>query len=349
MKLLSVGNFSKGEQPGYRANAFRSIDGIDLQIVDLVTDIGSRIPALFQSIAWRLGRPFDIHQLNPRLGEAIDSFEPDVLLCESAVLLKAETLRKAKAKGARIVGSSQDYVTARHNTNRWQNAAFPYFDLFFTTKTFGVRELEATGVGRVELVNNTFEPEVHRPLSPEAVGDEYEAFDCVFVGTFERDRAQSLRKLADAGMSVLIQGNAAGRLAGGWEALDHPLITRRPAARQIEYTKALHRGKVALCFLRKLNRDQITCRSIEIPAMARPMLAEKTAEHDAQFVDGEEYVGFTSDAEMVAAARRLVDDARLRHSIGTAGRQRCLDDELDNASLVRRMLDVMRDEFPDLA
>ena len=293
--------------------------------------------------------PLDSGQFNRRVISEIEAFRPDILLCESALLLKKQTFVRAKELGAKIVGMSQDYVTAPHNLNLWQKHALPLYDLFFTTKSFGVNELETLGINHVHLVNNTYEPSIHHPLSPDEVGEEHEDFDCVFVGTFESDRAESLRLLADAGLKVLIHGNAAGRLSGSWDVLSHPLITKRPAANGLEYTRAVHRGKVALGFLRKLSKDEITCRSIELTAMARPMLAEKTAEHDAQFVDGEEYVGFTSDAEMVAAARRLVDDARLRHSIGTAGRQRCLDDGLDNASLVRRMLDIMRDEFPDLA
>jgi spore maturation protein CgeB len=85
----------------------------------------------------------------------------------------------------------------------------------------------------------------------------------------------------------------------------------------------MHHGKIALCFLRKMNRDQITTRSIEIPAMGRAMVAERTEEHDAHFVDGVEYMGFSTDDEIVAKAGLLLSDSALRSRIAAAGKNRC--------------------------
>lgn len=343
MKVLFAGNFERGSLSAYRADIMAAQPQLDVLRVPANIDAPRPVPRLLQAIAWKLRVPFDAMRLNARILEAAGSFTPDVFYCESVPFVRAKTLRNLKNRGVRIVGMSQDYVTARHNSNRWQEAALRFYDLFFTTKSFGVSELANAGVRDVKLVNNTFERTVHRPLAKSDVGDDFERYDCVFVGTFERDRARSLRRLADAGLTVLVHGNAAGRLAGGWSELAHPNITCRPAAIDMDYTRAIHCGKIGLAFLRKLNGDQITCRSIELPAMGRAMLAERTAEHNVHFIEGEEYAAFESDDELVSRAKCLVADARLRKAIGHAGMLRCQRSRYDNDALVERMVSAIRD------
>lgn len=344
MRILIVGDLSPGSYSAYRAAIFSQLNA-ETRVVPLFVNGPVKVPRLVQAIAWKLRMPFDINRLNRRVLDEARSFKPEVVFCDAVTILRPATLRAIKRAGARIVGMSQDYVTARHNSTRWQDGSFSLYDLFFTTKTYGVEELRAAGVADVRLVNNSYEASVHRPLTPQEVGVDFEAFDCVFVGTFERDRAASIRKLADSGLTVLVQGNAAGRLAGSWDVLNHPNITLRPAANHHDYSRALHRGKVALAFLRKINRDQITCRSVEIPAMRRPMLAERTSEHDAQFAHGTQYIGFENDDDMVASAKALIANPERRLAVAQAGYDRCRSDKLDNHELVSKMLTVIEEKF----
>lgn len=58
--------------------------------------------------------------------------------------------------------------------------------------------------------------------------------------------------------------------------------------------------------------------------MGRPMVAEKTVEHDQHFRDGIEYVGFVSEADLVAKVRQLLADDFYRRSLGKEARARCL-------------------------
>ena len=76
--------------------------------------------------------------------------------------------------------------------------------------------------------------------------------------------------------------------------------------------------------------------------MARPMLAEKTDEHDAHFVDGAEYVGFVSDDDLVQKAKELLADPERRQRIAAAGRRRCLSSGYSTLDRAKQMMEVIR-------
>jgi hypothetical protein len=231
-------------------------------------------------------------------------------------------------------------VSQRHNSSRQLESCDPEWDVFFTTKSFNVPELKERGVRNPQLVGKAFDPQEHRPMTRGEVGPEFELFDVVFVGTYEAERARSIRYLAENGITIVVHGN-------GWDrGRVHPNITLRPAVYATDYVRCLHTGKLALCFLRKINRDTITQRSIEIPGAQRTMIAEKTDEHDQHFADAKEYVGFCNDGELLARCRELLADDTRRLAIARAGRERCLSSRYSTYDRAKEMLDVIRAAIP---
>ena len=328
-----------GQHALQRAEAFARLPGFTVVQSPMPTQPPANILlSIAKSVAWRLHRPLDLAGENAALLAAARSARPDVLFCDNARNIRPATLAAIKEEtGAHLVFSSPDDIVAPHNGSKWLADSYAQWDLFFTTKTFNIAELRAAGVRRVALASNMYNPAIHRPMTPAEVGADYEAFDIVFVGTHERAREDDLRALAEAGFSVLVCGNAARRFGAGWRALEKYGVVVRPAVIDEDYTRTMHFGRVAMCFLRKLNRDRITQRSIEIPAMRRPMLAEHTDEHDAHFVEGVEYVGFSTRAEMVDAVRGLIGDPDRRAAIAAAGYARCLASGYDIDAVTRTM------------
>ena len=335
-----------------RAEALARAPGIEVIMSPYATPKPGFLRKFARRAASRIKRPFDSMNENSQVLSLAREHRPDVLFVYNSRNLRRETILRIKREtGALTVFFTPDDILAPHNITHWLRQSFPIWDVFYTTKSFGVEELRALGVRHPILTGNIFDARVHRPMTPEEVGEEYEKFDLVFVGTFEREREESLRLLSKAGFSVVVHGNPAGLLAGSWERLRKAGVTVRPAALDLDYTKAIHTGKVALGFLRKINRDLITHRSIELPAMGRVMLAEKTAEHDAHFEDGTEYVGFSSEEELIEKARELVMNAELRADIGSAGRARCLasgyDVDTTMRAIAQQIADIKSRREPD--
>ena len=80
----------------------------------------------------------------------------------------------------------------------------------------------------------------------------------------------------------------------------HPnlVIENRPIYGE-DYVKGLCATRINLCFLRKINRDLQTDRTMEIPACGAFMLAERTDEHLRLFAEGKEAAHFDSNEELL--------------------------------------------------
>jgi spore maturation protein CgeB len=342
MKLLVHGVMADGQHALQRTEALERAAGVEVVRSAVEFAPRGRLARLAARIAQRLRWPIYLWGENRRLLAAARAARPDFVLVENRSVIRASTLARLRAEtGASLAYLCPDDAMARHNLTGWLKGSFPLWDVFFTTKSFNVAELRARGVRNPVLIGNIYTPALHRPLSRDEVGEEFEAFDLVFVGQYERDRAASLAKAAAAGLSVLVHGPDAGLLYGRWASLAGTGIVLRPAIWGEAYVRALHHGKIVLGFLRKGNRDRITQRSIEVPAMARPMLAEKTEEHDRHFVDGAEYVGFGSDGEMIEKAKALIADPERRRAIGEAGRRRCLASGYDVDTLAGAIVEAL--------
>src|SRR5690606_10053631 len=153
--------------------------------------------------------------------------------------------------------------------------ALPHYDWFITTKASSVGGLRALGCRRPVVVGNGFDPGAFRPVAVSARDVERLGGDVGLIGTYEEQRARSVLALARAGLRVRVWGD-------GWRALRqrHPrLRVERAALGFDDFARACAAFKINLGFLRKLNADQQTTRSVEIPACGGFMLAERTAEH----------------------------------------------------------------------
>jgi hypothetical protein len=155
-----------------------------------------------------------------------------------------------------------------------------------------------------------------------------------FIGAWEKERADSILALVESGFTVRVWGS-------GWKNM-----TARPPGLMLEnryllgdeYAKGMCAFDINLCFLRKINRDLQTTRSIEIPACGAFMAAERTAEHLALFVEGKEAVFFRSNDELIEKCRYYLDHPEERMRIAAAGRQRCLSAGYSNHDRMKAML-----------
>jgi hypothetical protein len=335
--LLYFGPQWAGSTSLQRLRAFERLEGVSTIGVDCGARIGGRA-SLWQRVRWKLRLPLDVHAENARLIAAVATHRPQIVIVDNSKVIQRETMTRMRQLGARtLVYYSPDDLAARHNLSLPLEWSLPAWDIVCTTKTFNVPELAALGVHHPFLIGKAYDSSLHQPMTATQVGADYERFDAVFLGTYEAARCASINALAKSGVSVVVYGSD----KGGWrrDALDPSIELRRSAFGE-DYVRAWHVGKVALCFLRKLNRDRITQRTMEIAAIGRPMVAERTEEHDEHFEHATEYLGFSSDEELIQQVRGLLADDRARLRLGEAGRARCLRSGYSTEERAQQMLKV---------
>jgi spore maturation protein CgeB len=146
-----------------------------------------------------------------------------------------------------------------------------------------------------------------------------------------------LARLADEGLGVRVWS-----WDKGWLAFRRPNLVLTPHfVSDGQYRKAISGAKINVGFLRKVNRDLQTTRSVEIPACGGFLLAERTEEHNRLFAEGSEAEYFGDYDELINKVRRFLEDNSARRRISAAGYKRCLQGSYSNrerlAPIVARM------------
>jgi spore maturation protein CgeB len=317
-----------------------AVDALRAEVLDERGDrIYFRDPAF--RILGKLGLYLDREGVNAAVARAVAEREYDVLWVSKALALRPDVLAQARElqPSLRLVFHSEDDMFARHNQSRWFRRSLPLYDVVFTHKSYNARpdELPSLGARRVVMVDKCFDRNLHRPVRVSAAERAELGAEVGFVGTYERERAESMLALAEAGIRVRVFG-------GLWESFTSTHPNLRVERRQIhgeDYVRAVAATDVNLGFLRVQNRDLQTDRSIELPACGAFMLAQRTDEHARLFEEGVEAEFFGDTNELIEKVRRYRADPAARRRIGAAGRERCLRDGYSYHDRLEAMLRIV--------
>lgn len=340
LKILFVGHLWYGSTGLQRLEALSRL-GHRVTPLD-TTEPGSVHPftRFTNRVFNRLGYPLDLSACNQRLVDAIHLETFDMVWIDKGMTIKPATLLSIKrlSPATLIIGYSPDDMAQRHNQSRYFLDDLGYYDYYLTTKTYNVPELRAMGVRQPLFIANAYAPEIHRPLDLSTAERAALGGPVGFIGAFEDDRAAHILALAEAGIKVRWWGWPGNRR---W-VNKHPnlKIEKKPLWGD-EYAKAINSFDINLCFLRKINRDRQTTRSVEIPACGGFMLAERTDEHLELFREGVEAEFFGSVEELVKKVCYYLAHPEERQRIAQAGLRRCHDAGYSNDQRLQVMLSLL--------
>ena len=341
LTILYVGSLDERGTCFHRMQAARSLGH---QILPL--DMDGRSPLFPRWLAagiakadhraanWRL----DLTRLNRRLEHMVSRLaHADVVWFDKPLTIRLAALRRIRARmpGAVLATYSPDDQMNPANHSRLYLRCLPHYDIVFTTKSFNVPELTAVGARDVRLIGVGFDPATHRPV--ELTAEERGEYGCQvsFIGTYEGQRAHWLSRLAADPLELKVWGN-------GWQErkLSGPLAkaVQGRAVNGGDYPRAVCASQINLAFLRKAMRDQVTTRSVEIPACGGFMLAERTREHMDYFDEDKEAAFFSTFEEMREKIHYYLQHPKARQAIARAGRRRCLESGYSNQDRMRQML-----------
>jgi hypothetical protein len=321
LHIVYVGPLSPGATCRQRMRALQQL-GHRVTPIDIVP---GELATKRLSLAWRVRRRLFGEQDEARTNErllALEGAPPDLLWIDKGLTVAPSTLDALRVRWPHAVFlnySGDDMFNPRNQTPEWR-ASLPLFDLHATTKSFNVPELLAAGARSALFIDKGYSPEIHHPRTVTPAVRERFGGDVGFVGWPERERERSIRHLARHGIPVRVWGPWPR-----WKARPRVRIEGRPLWDH-DYATALSAFRINLGFLRRVNRDRQTTRSVEIPACGGFLLAERTDEHLRLFREDVEAVFFSSDDELLEKTRHYLAHEDERARIAAAGRRRCVED-----------------------
>jgi len=194
---------------------------------------------------------------------------------------------------------------------------------------------------RVEWLQWAYHPRIHAPQNVSAADRGRLGGPVGFIGDHESDRALCMHYVAQSGIPVRVWGPRWNRCRLQNQNL---LLENRPIW-AADYAKAICSFDIVLGFLRKVNRDLSTSRSIEIPACGAFFLTERTTEHQKLFAEGKEAEFFSSKQELLDKVRFYLDNPQARKRVAVAGRERCLSSGYSYEEGLRASLTAVYEEI----
>ena len=338
MRILSVGQMDGiSNTCRFRNLALENIaDKVD------VVNTSARV-TLWYRIAYHLflfGIPVklpDTVGANKKIIELIIKHNYDIVWIDKGNTIEASTLNyiKVKQPNAKLISYSPDNMVLRHNHSKQYLEAISFYDYVITNKSYIVKELKHLGARSVIFVNNTFEPSFHHPYQLNHRDIERLGGEVGFIGAWEKERCESILYLSRNGIKVNVYGDKKWKKYIGDNPCLHIVLN---GLFNEDYAKSLCAFKINLCFLRKMNFDKQTTRSVEIPACGGFMLAERTDEHKSLFEEDKEAVFFSSNEELLEKCIYYLEHECERKIIAAAGRKRCLDSDYSNEGMIRKTL-----------
>ncbi len=337
LNVLYVGPLYKGGTCLQRMKALQDLGHIIYPIDTRPVSVEEKEKKLIFRVARNFFGPQDFAGANKNIVELIKHKKIDIVWIDKGLTIKKDTLEFIRSTQPRaiIAGYSPDDMNGRHNQSKDFLEGLPLYHVYFTTKSYGVKELEELGCPEVVFTGKAFDTHTHRPMP--VTGEDRLKYggEVGFIGTYEKERADTILYLAGKGINIRVWGN-------GWEkcrGLQQNLRIEGIPLYGDDYAKALCSFDINLAFLRKINRDRQTARSIEIPATGSFMLAERSDEHLELFEEGKEAEFFGTDDECLSKINYYLENAEKRKSIAQAGYSRCVNSKYSYHDRLKLLLD----------
>ena len=285
----------------------------------------------------RAMRGVAIRELNQHILQECETLQPHIFFVFKGPALLPDTLEKVKQNsGARTVLFFPDVSFYAHGD--LIPKCLPHYDLIFTTKTFGVRDLRKIGLTQVEFLPHGFDPDLHCELPHASNGLGHLQCDASFIGTWSPKKEAILAQVKQLvpDVNLKIWGNQ-------WEKMRAEVLQPSIVGTGIEgagYALAIQSSIINIAILSEARQgassgDQITSRTFHIPASGGFMLHERTEELRQYFTEGTEIACFDHAEELAQKIRYYLKHPQERELLRVQGHQRCVaEDSVDARAII---------------
>ena len=336
MKILYVGQLSPNDSALYRMWALERLGHRVVAMDSLGYVPGS---ALMRKVVHRAQVGPWVSKFNRDILAAAEREKPEVFWADKLLGLNPTTLDRLRTMGVKTVSYMIDNAFGPRRDPGWRlyMKDIPHFDLHVVQRDKNIADYMDRGARGVIKIQTAYEPTIHFPVEG-AWSDKDRDRGVSFIGTSYDDRPAFLTRLwRERGFPVVISGDRMWK-----ERLDPEAVKALYTGTELygkAYREAVWRSRINLSFITHSNQDEFVHKSFEIAACGGFLLAERSAGHEARFVEGEEAVFFTGFEECAEKIARYLPDEAARDRIAKAGRARAVRDGYGNDAQMAKIVE----------
>jgi spore maturation protein CgeB len=312
MDVMIIGN-EGGTNVGASLERAAVARGLSCQLCDArKATVGPRIAV---TLSWRLlgHKPLHLVSFSRSVVEECRRNSPKVLIATGLTPLDAESLREIGRMGVRRVNYSTDDPWNPVHRSRWFLDAAHEYDAIYSTRQANLADFRDHGCKAVSWLPFGYDDKLWDCGAEPARAPRSQA-DVFFAGAAEDYRVECIRALVAAGIRVAIAGDYWKRVSD----LRNYCVGHLSAEELRTWTR---NTPLALCLVRRANRDGHVMRSFEIPAIGACMVAEETSEHRMILGSDDAAVRyFHAPAEAVVIVRELLRSGAETERLACAAR-----------------------------
>ncbi|MBK9551253.1 MAG: glycosyltransferase family 1 protein [Saprospiraceae bacterium] len=283
-------------------------------------------------------------KLNSDLIRLVSQENCDILFVWKGVPIFQSTLIKIKEfnPNITIVSYNNDdpfspYYSIRRSLNQlflWNRfiRCIPYYDINFVFRNINIHEYDNAGSKKTRILYPSFKIDDVKGL---VIPSSYK-YDVLFIGHYEPHRKEIIDYLINNGIRVKVFGYWKDGLPIGYNLEDVKTLYGKP------YFEAINSSKISLCFYSKLNRDEYSTRSFEVPAAFGTILSQRTPTMLNLYRENEEAYYFETKEECLDKVKLILSNEGLRRKVCLAGNKKVYDLQGDVKDRVSDWLSVIK-------
>tara|TARA_Y100001980_G_C14512634_1_gene288039 strand:- start:48 stop:1046 length:999 start_codon:yes stop_codon:yes gene_type:complete len=252
----------------------------------------------------------------------------DVIYVKSGEFIGKKLILILKKKTNKIVFFCNDNPFVKRDNKRWDLflSASKFYNLIVFQDYSRIKLARKYKLKNITLVTPPYDKKIHKKIV-----SKNKKYDVVFVGTWSKNKAKILYSLIKLGLNIKIFGT-------GWNKdVNFNLMKNFVKLGHLNsknYTKIISESKIALALYSDENYDNITARSIEIPAIGTCLLSKKTNAIKKIFKEDKEAIYFKTTQECFKKCNFYIKNSKKREIIA------------NNASIkVRKYLKVSNEDL----
>lgn len=291
------------------------------QTTSLKLDISSNLSRIFN----RLNRPINSALYNQKILKVVEDLDAKIFLTVKGNYIKPQTLATLRSRGVKTINYYPDF---RFSYDSIDQATFPLYSSFITTKSFQVESLkQLAGKDKVHFLHHGYCSDIHYPpLVNPLIKDD--APDVLYIGTFTPYKEKLLTALVtfNPNINLKIYGydwqNAVGN-----DLLKRCLVNRPVLG--LNYAQLVNAAKINLAFhmgeADDTNwQDLVSTRSFELPACKGFMLHIDNPEIRQLYEVGHEIDVFSNAEDLSKKVEFYLANESIRQQMIEKAYRRCV-------------------------